>query len=719
MGGYPAARERCGLSAFIRRKHLVPDNGFLDRLYGVYKNRDPNLEYRVNKIEYLFPAYEKIRGKLCRGVNAFRSICELRDDSSENYTGEKGACINGSCEGRPVYEIRYGDKSGVPVIVWSQMHGTESTGTRALMDIFEFLLAEKDEELNPEDREMAESLRAALSSLNIHFIPLMNPDGANNWQRSTMQNMSGRHPALFVSGTNNFPADTPALIDLNRDAWTMESPEARLLWRAFANFDRAEGEKQPLFAFTLHDQGSSSVGGYDTPAAISLLSPAANGAKHFNDPRYRATQIIQKMDMEQVQIELPNMSSRYTDDWGPVYFGDSFTMAGAGVILIESGNVKLDPEKTVLRRTNFKAILRGLWEMAGDYEKIDPVDWTPPEEFNKKANTANAIPKPPSRRVIYDVLLRNVLAPNGNEYNLGINRQLNVLQYNGEHRSLWYYSSGFADQGSDRAFHDNLANNSVRLDSGSRPSIPYLVFNNGHGDSVYSNPGSAGDPNPVRYWGDTGYPSDLGMCFDPVWPAPAAADSGACAIDTGSRLKEGDSVSFGFEELDCGAGSGNLKIQQAVTGGRDPVSGNIVIEGTGKTAPAYQRVEDITLAEAWALLRVGACAVRVCKIPDGGIYNLPLLVLIGENTQPPTISAEADSGQNNFILADRQNGEAKYAVIGGYLIDLSRKPAYPIWGIRDGDQAALPLAGFDGDDGKYADSYQGHFRNVVIRECSL
>ena len=177
---------------------MVPDNNFLDRLYEVYKNRDPRLDYRLNKIEYLIPIYEKIKGKINDNRNAFRSIQTLLEDSSENYTGEKSACIDSSCEGRPVYEIRHGEKSGLSVFIWSQMHGTESTGTRALMDIFEFLLAEKDERLNSEDSLKAQTLREKLSSLNIHFVPMVNPDGANNWRRNVMLNMSGRRPALFV-----------------------------------------------------------------------------------------------------------------------------------------------------------------------------------------------------------------------------------------------------------------------------------------------------------------------------------------------------------------------------------------------------------------------------------------------------------------------------------------------------------------------------------------
>ena len=707
---------------------LIPDNDFLDRLYEVYRKQDPNFNFRMNKVEYLIPGYKKIESKLGDSRNAFRSIEILTDDSPEDFTGKKGASVSSSLEGRPIYEICHGKAEGTSVIIWSQMHGTESTATRALMDIFEFLLAEEDDKLKPQDLIAAKSLRAAIASLNIHFIPLVNPDGANNWQRVTSQEMSGKHPCLFVGGADSFPVAGPGLVDMNRDAWTMETAEAKLLWRAFANFDRTKGEKQPIFGFTLHDQTSTSVAGYDTPASITLLAPAANGPKYFNDTRYRATQIVQRMD-DLVQAERPEMTSRYSDDWGPVYFGDSFVMVGVGMIVIESGQAKLDPEKVTLRRTNFKTILRALWEMAGDYKNIDPVDWMPPKDFHRKSYSASTVPKPPSRSVFFDVLLRNVLAPDGNEYNLGINRLMNVLKFdatpgsttlNGakEHRSLWYYSSAYSiKKDKDKTpFMDNLTNVSERMTAGSKPAIPYLRFNNGHADSRYSDPGSPSKPNPIRYWGDVGHPVNFGMTMKPVWPeVPAEPGDETKAENTGSGLKAGDSVSFGFEELECGVKTGNLRIRQAIVAGRDAASGKIIIEKPDCPAPMYQSIEDITLAEAWEILRAGACAVRLAKAPESPYYNLPLIALVGAAVEPPTISNEANDGENNFILEDRSGGEAKYAVIGGYLIDLSKEAAYPVWGIRDGKQCALPVKGFDGDKGMYADSYQGHFRNVVVQ----
>ncbi|MBP9076185.1 MAG: hypothetical protein KBG02_04945, partial [Haliscomenobacter sp.] len=69
--------------------------------------------------------------------------------------------VGKSMEGRTIYHIKTGN-GPVTVLLWSQMHGDESTATMALFDIFNFL--QRSDELNP----LRELL---LTRLNIHFIP--------------------------------------------------------------------------------------------------------------------------------------------------------------------------------------------------------------------------------------------------------------------------------------------------------------------------------------------------------------------------------------------------------------------------------------------------------------------------------------------------------------------------------------------------------------------
>ncbi|WP_246073336.1 M14 family zinc carboxypeptidase [Formosa sediminum] len=57
----------------------------------------------------------------------------------------------------------------INVFLWSQMHGDESTATQALFDIFNFLNG--DQFINEKQQ--------ILNSLTLHFLPMLNPDGAD------------------------------------------------------------------------------------------------------------------------------------------------------------------------------------------------------------------------------------------------------------------------------------------------------------------------------------------------------------------------------------------------------------------------------------------------------------------------------------------------------------------------------------------------------------
>ena len=82
--------------------------------------------------------------------------------------------------------------------LWSQMHGNEPTATQAIFDILNFL---NSPDFKVEKQEI-------LSNLTLHFLPMLNPDGAELYQR---RNTLG--------------------IDINRDALRLQSPEGRTLKR--------------------------------------------------------------------------------------------------------------------------------------------------------------------------------------------------------------------------------------------------------------------------------------------------------------------------------------------------------------------------------------------------------------------------------------------------------------------------------------------------------
>lgn len=238
-----------------------------------------------------------------------------------------------SVKQRPVYQLTFG-KGAIKVMLWSQMHGDESTATMALFDLFNFLEGENDE---------FDSLRTLLAEkTTLYFIPMLNPDGAEAFTR---RNAYG--------------------FDINRDALRAESPEARIL-------KQAREKVLPAFGFNLHDQSIYyNVEGTPNPATISVLAPAFDQEVSMNEIRKESMKVIVGMN-ELLQKYIPGGVGKYDDSFYPRAFGDNFQKWGTSTILIESGGYKNDPEKQFIRKLNFMVILRALSDIAGgayqDYE---------------------------------------------------------------------------------------------------------------------------------------------------------------------------------------------------------------------------------------------------------------------------------------------------------------------------------------------------------------
>lgn len=212
------------------------------------------------------------------------------------------------------------------VMLWSQMHGNESTATMALFDLFNFLEGKGDK---------YEELRKLLrSQLQLKFIPMLNPDGADAFKRRNALD-----------------------IDLNRDAISLITPEAVILKKARDDFE-------PEFGFNLHDQ-QIYYNVVNTPkqATISLLAPAYNEATEINDVRGRAMQTIASMN-HLLQELIPGQVGKYDDAFEPRAFGDNFQRWGTSTILIESGGLVGDPEKQEVRKINFILLLDALYTIA-------------------------------------------------------------------------------------------------------------------------------------------------------------------------------------------------------------------------------------------------------------------------------------------------------------------------------------------------------------------
>ena len=235
--------------------------------------------------------------------------------------------IGRSGEGRPIYAVRFGT-GATRVLLWSQMHGDESTATMALADIVHLLATAPDD---PRVRRLGERLTLVM-------VPMLNPDGAERFQR---RNAYG--------------------VDINRDARMLSTPEARALKAVHERY-------RPEFGFNLHDQNvRTRVGDSDRLVAIALLAPAPNGRGEETPGHARAERVAAVVGRA-VEPLVGGHVARYDDTFNPRAFGDLMQSWGTSTVLIESGGWQDDPEKQYLRRVNFVALMEALESVAdGSY----------------------------------------------------------------------------------------------------------------------------------------------------------------------------------------------------------------------------------------------------------------------------------------------------------------------------------------------------------------
>ncbi|HPN37919.1 MAG TPA: M14 family zinc carboxypeptidase [Melioribacteraceae bacterium] len=279
--------------------------------------------------------------------------------------------VGKSIEGRSINKLTIG-KGDITVLAWSQMHGDEATATMALLDLFNFF------ENKTQFTELKELL---LNKLTIHFIPMVNPDGAEKFTRRNR-----------------------AKIDLNRDALRRTNPESKILYKL-------QKKLKPKFGFNLHDQGSLyTAGNTFKTATISVLLPAYNINKDINEVRSNGMKVI--VDMHKALNKfIPGHIGRYDDEFEPRAFGDNFVKWGTSSILIESGGWKDDYEKQFVRKLNYLAILTALHSIATNNYNNNSID----DYF--------AIPE--NSNMLFDMLLRNVktvIADSVLTVDIGINR---------------------------------------------------------------------------------------------------------------------------------------------------------------------------------------------------------------------------------------------------------------------------------------------------------
>jgi Zinc carboxypeptidase len=225
--------------------------------------------------------------------------------------------IGFSVKEKPIYAVQIGTGK-IKVLMWSQMHGNESTTTKALFDLFKFL------ELDSEE------VNQIKNKFTLLCIPILNPDGSEAYTRENANN-----------------------IDLNRDSVDLSQPESRLLRSTFEQF-------VPDFCFNLHDQRTIyAAGETNNPATVSFLAPAYNVEREINNVRQKAIDVIVVMNSELQKI-IPNQVGRFDDSFNINCVGDMFQSLKTPTILFEAGHYQGDYQREETRKFIFIALLSGI-----------------------------------------------------------------------------------------------------------------------------------------------------------------------------------------------------------------------------------------------------------------------------------------------------------------------------------------------------------------------
>jgi len=259
--------------------------------------------------------------------------------------------IGQSVLGKPIYKYTIGTGK-IKVFMWSQMHGNESTTTKALFDFFNVIHSKT---------EIGVRL---LKEFTFCFLPMVNPDGAELYTRENANK-----------------------VDLNRDSVALSQPESQLLRKTFEEF-------QPDFCFNLHDQRTIfGVGDSGNVATVSFLAPSFNENRDINEVRSKAMNVIVAMNNE-LQRHIPNQVGRFDDGFNINCIGDRFTSLNVPTILFEAGHFQDDYYREYTRKMIFISLISGLKHI---YE-------------NDVVNNENAVylQIPQNKVIFYDFLYKNV-----------------------------------------------------------------------------------------------------------------------------------------------------------------------------------------------------------------------------------------------------------------------------------------------------------------------
>jgi len=259
--------------------------------------------------------------------------------------------VGSSVNNKPIYQIKIGTGKE-KILMWSQMHGNESTTTKALMDLIAFLHSEHT------------IAKAILERFTLCLLPMLNPDGAEMYTR---ENANG--------------------IDLNRDAQNLTQPESKVLRSVFNEFE-------PHYCYNLHDQRTIfGAGNTGKPATVSFLAPSFDEERSINEVRARAMEIIVGMHTT-LQEFIPGQVGIFDDSFNLNCVGDTTQNLGVPTILFEAGHYPEDYEREETRKYIFISLLRSLLFINENEVVVNKID--------------DYLKIPQNFKSFYDLLCKNV-----------------------------------------------------------------------------------------------------------------------------------------------------------------------------------------------------------------------------------------------------------------------------------------------------------------------
>jgi hypothetical protein len=260
--------------------------------------------------------------------------------------------IGKSVNNLPINSIQIGTGSK-RILLWSQMHGNESTTTKALFDLIN-TFCNNDKKVY-----------SIFSNCTLCIIPILNPDGALAYTR------------LNANG-----------IDLNRDAQDLTQPESKLLREVFNTF-------KPNFCFNLHGQRTIfSAGDTNHSATVSFLAPAQDKNCTLTNNRKVAMEVIGKM-YTLLQNEIPDQVGVYDDAFNINCVGDTFQSMHVPTILFEAGHFSDDYKREYTRELIYKSYMISLNYIAEN--DIDGSQYKP------------YLTIPENKKCFFDIIIRNAL----------------------------------------------------------------------------------------------------------------------------------------------------------------------------------------------------------------------------------------------------------------------------------------------------------------------